>query len=272
MSNFKLLFIGDIVGKAGRQAVKRYLLDENNKEKYDFVIANGENASHGFGLTKKNHDELISYGINCITSGNHIWDKKDIVSYIDESEVLIRPLNYHKDTPGVGVRVFNDKIIVLNFLGKTFMPPIDCPFVSLENILNKIKEEQNIEDKIIFIDFHAEATAEKQCFARYASSLGVSAVIGTHTHVQTADEKILDSKCAYLSDVGYCGSTHGVIGMEYQASLKRLVTSINERFEVETRTPYIFNACEIEFSGNCATGINRIGFEYNDEEVKESED
>ena len=272
MKKFKLLFIGDIVGKAGRQAVKKFLLDDNNQKNYDFIIANGENASHGFGLTRKNHDELISYGINCITSGNHIWDKRDILSYIGESNALIRPLNYHKDTPGVGYRIFNDKIIVLNFLGKTFMPPIDCPFVGLENVINKIKDEVALEDKIIFIDFHAEATAEKQCFAKFASSLGVSAVVGTHTHVQTADEKIIDSKLAYLTDAGYCGSIHGVIGMEYDASLKRLMTSISERFEVETTPPFVFNACEIEFSGNCATSINRISFVYNDNEVGASED
>ena len=114
MNNFKLLFIGDIVGKAGREVVKKFLLDDNNKEKYDFIIANGENASHGFGLTKKNHDDLVSFGINCITSGNHIWDKRDIYSYINDSEVLIRPFNYHKSAHGVGYRIFNDKIIKEN--------------------------------------------------------------------------------------------------------------------------------------------------------------
>lgn len=271
MNNFKLLFIGDIVGKAGREVVKKFLLDDNNKDKYDFIIANGENASHGFGLTKKNHDDLISYGINCITSGNHIWDKRDIYSYINDSEVLIRPFNYHKSAHGVGYRIFNDKIIVLNFLGKTFMPPIDCPFVSFEKAFVELKEKADIDNKIIFIDFHAEATAEKQCFAKFVSEFGVGAVIGTHTHVLTADETIINSKCAYLTDVGFCGSKNGVIGMEYDGSVKRLITSINERFEVETTPPYILNACEIEFSGNCATSINRISFEYSKNEEEGSE-
>ena len=269
---FKLLFIGDIVGKSGREIVKHFLVQSGNNNKYDFIIANVENASHGFGLTKKNHDELLECSINAMTSGNHIWDKRDILSYIDESQVLIRPYNYHKSTKGLGYRIFNDKIVVINLLGKTFMPPIDCPFTALETIIAELKENNIFENKIIFVDFHAEATAEKQCFARYAFNLGVSAVIGTHTHVQTADETILNDKFAYLTDVGFCGSKQGVIGMEYESSLRRLLTSINERFEVETKSPYVFNACEIEFCGNCATSINRISFEYSKDEEKESED
>lgn len=270
--NYKILFIGDIVGRAGREAVKKFLVDENNAQKYDFIIANVENASHGFGLTKKNHDELLSYGINAMTSGNHIWDKKDITTFIDESSVLIRPYNYHKSACGVGYRVFNDKIVVINLLGKTFMPPIDCPFVAIENIMNELKSNINLDDKIVFVDFHAEATAEKICFAKYASSLGVSAVIGTHTHIPTADERIIDNKTAYQTDAGFCGSQNGVIGMEYQASFRRLISSIPERFEVETTSPYILNACEIEFFGNCAKSINRISFEYSEYEEKGSED
>lgn len=270
--NFKILFIGDIVGRPGREAVKKFLLDDENRKNYDFVIANVENASHGFGLTKKNYDELLSYGIDAMTSGNHIWDKRDIYSYIDEATALVRPYNYHTSAIGVGYRIFNDKIIVINLLGKTFMPPIDCPFVALEKIISELKEKMALEDKIIFVDFHAEATAEKQCFGRFAMELGVNAVVGTHTHVQTADEKIIDNRCAYLTDAGCTGSAAGVIGMEYAASLKRLVTSINERFDVENAYPYIFNACEIEFNKKYATSINRISFEYTKQEDKESED
>lgn len=269
--NFKILFIGDIVGRPGRSVVHKFLVEENNKQNYDFIIANAENASHGFGLTKKNYEDLKSYGINCLTSGNHIWDKKDIANYIGEADILIRPYNYHKSALGVGYRIFNDKIIVINLLGKVFMPPIDCPFVAIENILNEIKEKTSLEDKIIFVDFHAEATAEKQCFAQYAFSLGVNAVIGTHTHVPTADEQIIDEKYAYLTDAGFCGSKNGVIGMEYQSSFKRLLTSINERFEVEVEMPYIFNACEITFENNIAKSINRISFEYSDLKEKDSE-
>ena len=269
--NFKILFIGDIVGRPGRECVKKFLLDDNNKYNYDFVIANVENASHGFGLTKKNHDELNSYGIDAMTSGNHIWDKKDINTYIDESEFLVRPYNYHPSTPGVGYKLFNDKIIIINLLGKTFMPPIECPFVALENALQELKEKNIFQDKIIFVDFHAEATAEKQCFAQYAAKLGVSAVVGTHTHVQTADEKIIDNKCAYITDAGFCGSSAGIIGMKYDNSLKRLISSINERFDVEDNYPYMLNACEIEFNQNIALSIKRISVEYSKYEDKESE-
>ncbi|MBE7708318.1 MAG: YmdB family metallophosphoesterase [Cyanobacteria bacterium SIG27] len=271
--NFKVLFIGDIVGRAGRNAVQHFLVDKNKAKDYDFIIANVENASHGFGLTQKNHDELMSYGINAMTSGNHIWDKRDIVNFIDESPCLIRPYNYHKSTSGVGYKIFNDKIVVINLLGKTFMPPIDCPFAALDEIINnKLKNETNLESKIIFVDYHAEATAEKICFARYAADFGVSAVIGTHTHIPTADCRIIDNKLAYQTDAGYCGSVNGVIGMEYSTSLKRLMTSIPERFEVEMSYPYILNGCEIEFCSNYATSINRISFEYSVDEEKESED
>ena len=269
---FKILFIGDIVGRSGRKAVKKYLLTDNNKDNYDFIIANAENASHGFGLTKKNHDELLECGINCLTSGNHIWDKKDVFQYISDSPALVRPYNYHKSALGVGYRIFDDKIIVINMLGKTFLPPIACPFEALENLFNNLKESGLFNDKIIFIDFHAEATAEKQCFARYAASLGANAVIGTHTHVQTADETIFDGTCAYLTDAGFCGSKNSVIGMEYLGSLKRLITSINERFEVEMSYPYMFNACEIVFNGNKPISIKRISFEYSDDEENVGED
>lgn len=259
--NFKILFIGDIVGRPGRSAVKKYLVDDDNRKKYDFVIANVENASHGFGLTKKNHDELLSYGIDAMTSGNHIWDKKDIFSFIDESNVLIRPYNYHKSAPGVGYRIFNDKIIVINLLGRTFLPPIDSPFDALENIVSELKDKNIFDDKIILIDFHAEATAEKQCLARFAFDLGVNCVIGTHTHVQTADETIIDGK-VYITDVGSVASSSGIIGMEYETSLKRLITSMNERFDVETKPPYIFNALEIDFKSNMAQNVNRLNFRY----------
>lgn len=270
--NFKILFIGDIVGRAGREVVKQFLVEENHADDYDFIIANVENASHGFGLTKKNHDELLSYGICAMTSGNHIWDKREITAYIDESPTLIRPYNYHKTAKGVGYKIFNDKIIVVNLLGKTFMPPIDCPFEAFEGLMNELKEKIDLQNKIIFIDFHAEATAEKICFSKFAFNLGANVVIGTHTHVPTADNVIIDNKYAYQSDAGFCGSQNGVIGMEYDASLRRLITSIPERFEVETSSPYILNACEIEFSANCAKSINRISFEYSKNEEKESED
>jgi len=265
-NNLKILFIGDIVGRAGREITENFL--SQKKDEYDFIIANIENASHGFGLTKKNHDEIASYGVDCMTSGNHIWDKKEILTYIDESEYLIRPLNYHKSAQGVGYRIFKDKIIVINLLGKTFMPPINCPFCAFEDLVNELKNTYpNFNDMIMIIDFHAEATAEKQCFAKFASNLGAKCVFGTHTHTQTADEKIMDNKTAVISDVGFCGSENSIIGMEYDASVRRLITSINERFEVETSSPYVLNAVEVNLQNNVPVSINRIVYKYNKEEI-----
>lgn len=258
---FKVLFLGDIVGRIGREAVQKFLSE--TKEDYDFVIANVENASHGFGLTHKNHDELISYGIDAMTSGNHIWDKKEIFSYIDNSNHLIRPLNYHKSVNGVGYRIFDDKIIVINLLGKTYLQPTYCPFLTLEETLGSI----NTENKIIIVDFHAEATAEKSCMVKFALNLGVTAVLGTHTHTQTADEEIIDKKCAFITDVGFCGGRGGVIGMDYEVSIKRLLTSIPERFDVVKSNSSQINAVVITFDWECgiAKRIKRLIVKYEEE-------
>ena len=259
--DFKLLFLGDIVGRPGREAVKDFLDNDKMAKSCDFVVANVENASHGFGLTLKNHDEFLEWGINCMTSGNHIWDKKDVYSYIDSSKALIRPYNY-PEAQGVGYRVFDNGVIVINLLGRTFMPPIDCPFAALKKIVDELKDSCDFDNMISFVDFHAEATAEKICFAKYAASLGIKAVVGTHTHVQTADERIIDNKCAYLSDAGFCGSSDGVIGMDYQSSLKRLTTSMPSRFDVDESDCVQINACVIYFDkkSGIAKKIQRINF------------
>lgn len=263
-----ILFLGDIVGRVGRLVVRNYIANLSELQKPDFIIANAENASHGFGLTEKNHNELISYGINCLTSGNHIWDKKDIFSYIDGSEYLIRPINYPVNTPGVGSRIFelpNCKIGVINILGRTFMNPIESPWTVIKEEIIKLKEIT----PIIFIDFHAEASAEKICFGKYCSELGVSAVVGTHTHVQTADEKIINNTTAYITDAGFCGDANGVIGMDYETSLKRLSTSLPERFEVADSGESQLNGVNISIDLNtgCALNIERISFIKSNEEV-----
>lgn len=256
-----ILFIGDIVGRPGRNIVKYYLgsllSSENNI--IDFVIANVENASHGFGLTEKNHNELAGYGINCFTSGNHIWDKKDIYSYINNSDRLLRPWNYPKGTYGVGYRIFDvkdTKVAVINLLGRTFMNPVDSPWELIQNEIEQIKQQA----PIVIVDFHAEATAEKICFARFCSEHKISAVLGTHTHVQTADEKIINDYTAFISDAGFCGAYESIIGMEYATSLKRLVTSIPERFDVAESQKLELNAVQMSFdavSGQ-AQSIKRI--------------
>lgn len=254
----KILFFGDMVGKPGRIAVKEFLEQISDNEKPDFVIANVENASHGFGLTEKNYNELSSYGIDCMTSGNHIWDKKDIFNYITNAEKLLRPINYPKGVQGSGSRIFecgDYKIGVINFLGRVFMNLVDDPFTMAENEIKKLKEIT----PIVIVDFHAEATAEKICFAKYCSDMGVSAFFGTHTHVQTADERILNGM-GYITDAGFCGTADGVIGMEYKTSLNRFLTGIPERYDVAEDGITQINAVEVEINPDTgyASAIKRI--------------
>lgn len=254
----KILFFGDMVGKPGRNAVKEYLQSIAPEQKPDFVIANVENASHGFGLTEKNYNELSSYGIDCMTSGNHIWDKKDIFNYIEQADKLVRPMNYPEGAKGSGSRIFDCgeyKIGVINLLGRVFTTLVDDPFRLVESEIARLK---NI-TPIIIIDFHAEATAEKICFAKFCSELGVSAVFGTHTHVQTADEKILNGM-GYITDAGFCGTVDSVIGMEYKTSLRRFLTGIPERYDVAEGGECQINAVEVEISPSTgrALAIRRI--------------
>ena len=267
-NGLKILFFGDLVGKVGRNAVSAYLADmQKNNNTMPFVIINGENASHGFGLTEKNYNELISAGVDCITSGNHIWDKKEIFNYIDSAEKLLRPINYPIGTKGVGSRLFEfngEKIGVINALGRVFMQPLDSPWEIVKNEIIKLKEFTSN----IIVDFHAEATAEKLCFGRYLSELGVSMMVGTHTHLQTADESIINGM-AYITDVGFCGAIDSIIGMEYETSLKRLTTAMPERYEVATSYPAQINAVEVTLCDGKATEIKRIKLEVEEKEEME---
>lgn len=231
--DLNILFLGDIVGRPGRYAVKYFL--ENVEEilscKPDLVIANAENASHGFGLTEKNYNDLLSYGVDILTSGNHIWDRKDIFNYIEGTDRLIRPINYPPDTPGRGSLVYQKDGVsyaVINFLGRVFMSAYESPWaISKEEILTLQSQTP-----IVIADFHAEASAEKVAFGKYLADFGVTAMVGTHTHVQTADESIINQTTAYITDVGACAATNGVIGMDYETSLKRLSTLLPVRYEV----------------------------------------
>ena len=258
----KIIFLGDITGRQGRTAVKSYIA--SLKEKPDFVVANIENASHGFGLTKKNYEELSAGGINCFTSGNHIWDKKDINEYIDEAKNLVRPINYPSGTRGVGSQVFEingQKLAVINALGRVFMPPIDSPWQVVTQEIDRLKE-QGVEH--IIIDFHAEATAEKICFSKYLAhtyntedNALIKGFFGTHTHVQTADEKIYEGM-AYITDAGFCGAVESVIGMEYETSLRRLSTSLPERYEIAESSLAQINGVEVLVDRTKSTQIKRI--------------
>ena len=258
----KLIFLGDITGRQGRTAVMSYIASLN--EKPDFIIANIENASHGFGLTKKNYEELSAGGINCFTSGNHIWDKKDIYEYIDEVDNLIRPINYPVGTRGVGSQIFelkDQKLAVINALGRVFMPPIDSPWQVVTQEIERLKGK-GVEH--IIIDFHAEATAEKICFSKYLAhtynnneNALIKGFFGTHTHVQTADEQIYEGM-AYITDAGFCGAVDSVIGMEFETSLRRLSTSLPERYEISENPIAQINGVEVLIDRARATQINQI--------------
>lgn len=245
-----ILFLGDIVGRPGRHGLVRFL--ELAENKYDFVIANAENASHGYGLTEKNYNDLLNMGVNAMTSGNHIWDRKDIFAYIDSADRLLRPLNYPEGTAGCGSRIFkvseNVSIGVINLQGTVFMPPIMPPWQLLKLEIEKIKTKT----PVVIVDFHAEATAEKISCSYIADKLFASAVIGTHTHVQTADEKILDNGTAYISDAGFCGAYKSVIGMDIESSVARLETCLPIKFDVASDDSVQINGVEMII--NTATG------------------
>lgn len=257
----KVLFIGDIVGKTGRAAIKSLLPLIVNKYKIDIVIANGENAAGGFGITEKVASELFSYGIHILTSGNHIWDKKESIPYIGKESRIIRPLNYPPGVPGFGsitYTVRDKKIGIINLSGRVFMANIDCPFrVGLSEI-ERLKNETNI----IIIDFHAEATSEKIAFGYYVDGK-VSAVIGTHTHVQTADEKILPGGTAYITDVGMTGPADSVIGIDKEQIIERFLLQMPKKFET-AKGVGIFSAVviEIDEGSGKASAIQRLMLNY----------
>jgi metallophosphoesterase (TIGR00282 family) len=227
----KILFIGDIVGSPGRMAVRELLPPLIAKKKIDFVIANCENAAAGFGVTRKNVEELFSYHIDVLTSGNHIWNKKEVLEFIGDNEKLLRPANYPAATPGSGsvliTTATGEYIGVLNLAGRIFMQPIDCPFVTAKNKIAELREKT----KIIIVDIHAEATSEKKALGWYIDG-EVSAVLGTHTHVQTADEEILPQGTAYISDVGMTGPFDSVIGIKKEIIIERFLTQMPNKFEV----------------------------------------
>lgn len=225
----RILFIGDIVGRPGRRAVLSCLERIVAEEGCDLVIANCENSAAGFGTTPKIADQFLQAGIDVLTSGNHIWDKKEILPYIDRQPRLLRPANYPQ-APGSGLYVgLTDSAVryaVMNVQGRVYMPHIDCPFRCADQILNELDPDVRVR----FVDFHAEVTSEKTAFGNYLDGR-VSAVAGTHTHVQTADERILPSGTAYITDVGMTGPLNSVIGMTIDASTRRFLTGMPARFE-----------------------------------------
>lgn len=228
----RLLFIGDIVSKPGRHIIKKNLPLLKEKYKLDFVIANAENAAGGNGLTAQIANELFDYGINFITMGNHTWDKKELIHYIENEEKIIRPLNYPSGTPGRGFKTLvknNINITIVNIQGRIYMQPIDCPFRAMDIVLDKV----SLDSSIIIVDFHAEATSEKVAMGYYLDGK-VSAVLGTHTHIQTADDKILPNGTAYITDVGMTGPYESVLGIKKENIISRFINQMPNRFEIAT--------------------------------------
>jgi len=246
-----ILFFGDMVGRPGRRGVTWYLQTLSDAEKPDVVIANVENASHGFGLTPKNYQELLDVGIDIMTGGNHIWDKKDLFQLVNEAERLLRPANFPENNAGIGAKVFEFdgfKVGVLNLIGQAFMGNYNSPWEKLEYWVPRLLAET----PIVFIDFHGEASAEKVAIARLASTMGVSAFSGTHTHVQTADDRILNGHMGYLTDTGFCGAYDSVIGMEPTVAIERMRTLYPEKLDVADASLVQVNATR--FTVNAASG------------------
>ena len=250
----RILMIGDVIGKPGRQAIKALLPEVRREYGIDMVIANGENTAGGFGITSDTAYELLDNGVDVLTSGNHIWDQKEIIPSMDEGLPLIRPANY-PNAPGRGF-LFHDGVMVLNLMGRVFMPPLDCPFRTADTILKGVKAAEN--PKIIIVDFHAEATSEKQGLGWYLDGR-VSAVLGTHTHVGTVDAKILPRGTGYLTDVGMTGPINSVIGSEVDAVLERFLTGMPQRLNV-ANGPVTMNSVLLDIDPDTgqATAIQRI--------------
>lgn len=258
----KVLFIGDIVGKVGRNATKALLPTIIDRYKINFVIANGENAAGGFGLTEKTVLEILLSGVHIITTGNHVWDKKEFIPKISKQDRVIRPINYPPGVPGYGSILYtlpNElKVAVINISGRVFMSNIDCPFRTGKAEVERLKASTNI----IIIDFHAEATSEKIAFGYFMDGK-VSAVIGTHTHVQTADEKILPNGTAYITDVGMTGPVNSVIGIEINQIIDKFLTNMPMRFET-AKGEGCFSAVvfEIDEHTGKSIAIQRLQLKY----------
>jgi 2',3'-cyclic-nucleotide 2'-phosphodiesterase len=259
----KLLFIGDIIGKPGRAAVSRELHRLVDRYMVDLVIANGENAAGGFGITEETANDLYKCGVDVLTSGNHIWDKKESLPFVNREERLLRPANYPDGAPGRGSGIFTTaggaRVAVLNLEGRVFMNNLECPFRTADREIARLQGET----PIILVDFHAEATSEKTSLGWYLDGR-VSALIGTHTHVQTADERILPGGTAYLTDAGMTGSIDSVIGVRKEEAITKFLSQLPTKFEV-AKNNLRLNALVVavdEASGK-AVSVERINVSCN---------
>jgi len=254
----RVMLVGDVIGRPGRRAFREYVQKLRKEKKIDVVIANGENSAAGKGLTRTSLDELYSGGADIITTGNHVWDKKDVMEFIDSEPFLIRPANYPEGTPGKGYCLYPFKaktIGVMNLSGRTFMPALDCPFQKAEELLKEMQGQCDL----IFLDFHAETTSEKMALGFYLDGR-ITGLVGTHTHIQTADERILPRGTAYITDLGMVGPWNSVLGVRTDNIIYKFTTGLPVRFEVEDEGPRVFSAVIVETDDktNQAVGIERI--------------
>jgi metallophosphoesterase (TIGR00282 family) len=254
----KILFIGDIVGRPGRRMVRDQLPRLVAAHQVDLVIANGENAAAGFGLTPDVVTELLGFGIDVLTTGNHVWDKRDGLVCLDQEPALLRPANYPEGAPGRGSAIYRSAggaaLAVINLEGRVFMGGLDCPFRKADTLLAEIGDQT----LCVFVDFHAEATSEKGALAAYLDGR-VSAIVGTHTHVQTADERILPGGTAFMTDAGMTGARDSVIGIRKELSVQRFLTQMPVRYEIAKRDPVLCGVVvTIDESSGKAQQIERI--------------
>ena len=254
----KVIVIGDIVGKPGRKALSASLKRLKEQYEAEFVVANAENAAEGAGVVPRVGDEILSAGVDVMTSGNHIYDKKDVIKYIENEPRLLRPANYASDTPGRGVWLGSTQsgtpVAVINVQGRVFMPPTDCPFKTADRLIAEIGNRASV----IIVDHHAEATSEKQAMGRYLDGR-VSVVVGTHTHVQTADEQVLPGGTAYITDLGMTGPYDSIIGVESHLVINRFLRGMPTRFETATGDARLCGVVvDIDERTGKAVGIERL--------------
>ena len=267
----KLLFLGDIVGRPGRDLIRRHVRALASRHDADLVIANGENAAGGAGITRENMLEIMSAGVDVITTGNHVWDKRETLEFIGNEPRLLRPANYPDGTPGAGSCVVDAKngvrVGVINVMGRVFLHAIDDPFRAAEREIARVRGDGA---QVIFVDVHAETTSEKIALSYYLDGK-VTAVIGTHTHVQTADERILAGGTACLTDVGMTGPHDGVIGIDKDAIIARFLSGLPARFETASGDPRLNGVIiTVDPSNGRATGITRLSL--SEDELKANTD
>ena len=262
-----ILFIGDIVGRPGREAVRKGLRAVVHRHDVDFVIANAENSAAGFGITKDIGDALLDMGVDVMTSGNHIWDKREVLDYIAAEPRLLRPANYPAGVPGRGSYVATSgdgrAVGVINVMGRVFMPPVDDPFAVVLKEIDAIRQRA----RVIFVDFHGEATSEKIAMGWHLDGK-VTAIVGTHTHVQTADERILPKGTAYLTDVGMTGPHDSVIGVVTEAALGKFLNGMPARFDTATANPRL-NAVVIDVDDETGHALDIERLSYSADELED---